>query len=126
MVGQSQLPATPFLERIYSEDGAELFMIVDESGEFALHATVTGKVTHNRLKHFDEIFIAVIRGLLERGLDHVVAWVPAHSQGNLNFVEYFGFEPLESLKVVPSPNGGQVVLREFIYIFPEVTNEENV
>ena len=121
-VGQSQLPETPFLDLIYSEPGAKLFL--GHTGEeFLLTADVEGKVTHNRLKHFDKIFLATVLGLMERGLDHISAWVPLDK---LNFARFFGFEELNSVRIIQGLEGETLKLREMIFIFPEVGNDQTI
>lgn len=126
MVGQLQLPETPLLEVLYEEPGSMLFLIRDEEGELSLSAHVEGEITHNRLKHFDEIFISVIAGLIEQGLENITAWVPMN-EGNLNFARYFGFEDLQSIKAIRLNNGRKKIFREMIYIFPtnRIENETN-
>lgn len=124
MVGQSQFPEKPFLDVLYQEPGATLFLINDPEDNYLLHAEVEGKITHNRLKHFDKIFIAVIAGLIERDLDHVLAWVPLN-EGKLNFARYFGFEELPSIRMLINANGDRIPLQEMIYVFPKVSDEEN-
>lgn len=103
-----------------------LFLLRDEDGELSLTAHVEGEVTHSRLKHFDKVFIAVIAGLIEQGLEHITAWVPV-AEGNLNFARYFGFEDLQSLRAIRLDNGRKKILREMIYIFPtnRIENEAN-
>ena len=118
MVGQSQLPETPFLDLIYKEDGAKLYLLHD-GREFILNADVEGEVTHNRLKHFDRIFLAVILGLIEREIDYVKAYVKTE---DLNFAKYFGFEDLNTLRVLINTDGTRVFLNEMIYRFPELDN----
>ena len=122
MVGQLALPETPFLDVIYKEEGATVYLIHD-GDELILHAEVEGKITHNRLKHFDRIFLAIVLGLIERGLDHIVAWVPV-DQGNLNFASYFGFEELNTIRVLPQLDSSKKMLREMIYIFPKDDDDQ--
>lgn len=124
MVGQSQFPEKPFLDVLYEEESATLFLINDAEDNYILHAEVSGPVSHNRLRHFDDIFLSVIAGLMERELDHVIAWVPMN-EGNLNFARYFGFEELPSIRIVPTADGGRQSLQEMIYIFPRLDDAEN-
>jgi hypothetical protein len=124
-VGQSSLPERPFLDRLYSEDGAELYLLHDGQ-DFVLHAAVEGSVSHNRLKHFDEVFLAVILGLIEQGLDHVMATVPLHEPDKINFAKYFGFEEMPSVRVYKDAYGEPSYFREMIYIFPVTLDDQNI
>src|SRR6476469_9787544 len=92
-VGQSPLPETPFLNVIYTDqyDGSRLFLL-REDDEYYLIPDIKSPVTISRLKKFEEVFIAVTLGLIERGVTHVNVWVNANEVKDYNLALFFGFE----------------------------------
>lgn len=124
-VGQSPSPATPSLNLVYADpDGsASMYLIDSGDGELHVHVDVKGEITKSRLKHFEEVFLAMVLGLIERGLDHIGTWVQSTPE-QIRFAEFFGFEETGFFKLFRVTQEDEpIVLREMIYIFPPINED---
>jgi hypothetical protein len=124
-VGQSQLPGTPHLNRVYmDEDGNFSVYLIDVGdGTLQIHSSIKGKVTISRMKHFEQVFLGIVLGLMERGLDHIDTWV-FEDPKQIRYSEFFGFE-MTGFKKILSPIGlsQPVTMLEMRYMFPALDKE---
>jgi hypothetical protein len=91
-------------------------------GTWTLHAIILGKITKNRIKQFEEMFLNLVLDLMDRGFDHLDTWVEYDNEKSIRFAEHFGFRETSWLKVM-NIEGQEFVMTEMRYEFPELNKE---
>jgi hypothetical protein len=123
MVGQLQSLETPSLNLVFDDDTVAVYLADLGNGEFTIHCATKVEVTHNVLKHYNEIFSFIVLGLMSRGFEHIDTWVE-NDPRQFNFATFFGFEETGFLRAITSNDGQQIVLREMRYVFPVLDEED--
>lgn len=111
-VGQSLSPETPSHNLIYEEPNLKLFLTDLGDGELSFHADIQEKITLSRIKHFNDIFIKVLAGLVERGVPYLKTYVRTETE--FNFAVFFGFEPTENVRTVWYRDGSEIAYHELV------------
>lgn len=124
LVGQWQLPETPSLNRVYQEDGFELYLVDIGDGVLQLHADIKGKIPLSRIKHIEHVFITLIAALADRGMTEVTTWVGMDDEKSHRFCEFFGFEDTEFFKILVYEDGTERLMQEMVYTFPLFYDDE--
>lgn len=121
-VGQLQSQVEPSLNLIYRDKGGSLYLL-DVGGVLTMHASIRGKITLSRLKHFNEVFNCAVVGLMDRGFKTVETWVEDGNLEQERFAEFFGFEHTDFYRLVTDQEGTEILYREMRYDIPELDEE---
>jgi hypothetical protein len=89
---------------IYSELGAQAYLLDIGEGTLTFHAAIQGAYTIKRLKHFREVFLNLTLEFEERGMKHIDTWVEVDHPEQLRFAEFFGFRETGYLKEIEVPD----------------------
>jgi len=117
-VGQSQSLATPSLNVVYEEPGATLYLAFI-GGIFTVHTDIRGDLTPSRVKHFGSVFMHLVAGLEDRGMDHIDTWVEKDNWDQKRFAEFFGFEDTGFFKCLEFEDGSEKLYEEMRFVFPK-------
>lgn len=123
-VGPWQLRGQPSLNRVYSEEGLDLYLIDVGDGELQFHAQIEGEISLSRMKHFDKVFWTLIALLDEKGLDHLITWIEYDNEKQKRMAEFFGFEMTGFIKSLELENGSEKFMEEMVLIFPTKEQDE--
>jgi hypothetical protein len=121
-VGRLPLRGTPSLNRIYTEEGLQFYLVDVGTGELHLHCQAEGPFPKSRLKHIEEVFLAIVLGLHDRGFHEIPTWIEHGNEKQRRFAEFYGFEDSGYHKIVRYEDGSERLFDEMIYVIP--TDEE--